>query len=282
MTELPISEDQEYKRLQAEVAQIENSLARAAASGSTVASALATYLNSLKTRLFTLDEKHKALEQEKQRSTDQQNIAALVERESALSEREREQFGGFLEKEFFTKADFGDLEGFYCSTWDRLSEGGKAEMSQRIWEGVRHGGYAFCELPEIVKEKEAQRLRDALVAGDRQEGELAQIPAQNRADFVQAWDSGNRQEAYKVLERPSFAEHVARSPEITPSKNAVGEGVADTQEVKTEETKIEKTKGTETTRSAGTLDFKDVDPEAHNLSAPLKGKLPTGSAVRGS
>ncbi len=55
--------------------------------------------------------------------------AKLAARETALSASERETYRGFLEKAYFTKNDFGKLEEFYTHSYDRLSEGGKDEMS---------------------------------------------------------------------------------------------------------------------------------------------------------
>ena len=203
---LPIAEEAEYKRLLGVIGQLERSLA--VTTSSDVANALATYLNSLKTRLSVLEEKQKTIEVEKQRMTDQQNLAVLVERETALNEQEREQYGTFLAQEYFTKADFGSLEQFYGNTWDKLTEGGKDQMSHRVWEGVRREEYRFTELPEAIKEKEAERLRDAFRADHKN---LREIPDGDRNDFIDAWDGGRKHESYKVLDRPSFTKSVATS-----------------------------------------------------------------------
>ena len=212
----------------------------------------------------------------------QQDLAVaivLAERETMLSQAERQEFGSFLNCEFFKRSDFDRLEHFYINTWDRLTEEGKAEMSYRIWEGVRREEYRFTELPDVVKEKEAQQLRHSLGLANAMQGDLKQILAQDRADFIQAWDGGNRQEAYKVLDRPSFSEHVSRSPAVV---EAIGKREADKQEAKVATAKTERTNGAETARSSGTLDFKDFDSEAHRPSAPLAGRLPNSSNGRGN
>ena len=78
-------------------------------------------------------------------------------KEAALNTKEKEQYSGFLKEDFFTKKDFGRLDDFYAHTWDRLSEGGKEQMSKRIWEGVRRNEYKFTDLPKDVQEKEESR-----------------------------------------------------------------------------------------------------------------------------
>lgn len=39
--------------------------------------------------------------------------------------------------------------------YHKLTDGGKAEMSTRVWNGVRRKKYEFIELPDIVKEKDS-------------------------------------------------------------------------------------------------------------------------------
>ncbi len=63
--------------------------------------------------------------------------ATLVEREKALTETERKEYTALLKHERFTKAEFGTLERFYKSAYDKLTEGGKAEISKRVWSGTR-------------------------------------------------------------------------------------------------------------------------------------------------
>jgi hypothetical protein len=59
------------------------------------------------------------------------------EQEIALSAQERKTFAEFLSKKRFTKSDFPALERFYSTAYDKLSERGKDEMSQRIQAGMR-------------------------------------------------------------------------------------------------------------------------------------------------
>lgn len=210
------AEELEHKQLLATIANIERNMAVPASRE--VSALLLTYLNSLKARLGALEERKKAFEEKKERTESLQRVAVMVERETALNAAEKEQYQGFLQKEYFTKSDFSSLEQFYSNTWDRLTEGGKAEMSHRVWEGVRREEYRFTELPETVKEKEAQRLRDALGAGNR---DLEAIPETDRSDFINSWDAGRKKESYQVLDRPSFAKSVSVSAAVVPEKAAV-------------------------------------------------------------
>lgn len=202
------------------IREIEALLAASTAlTGSANTMVLGHLLDKAKNRIVELDRAEAdSIAEEREKSLKEVAVAVMAEREAALNAEERRQFGEFLKKEHFTKADFGSLEQFYRSAWDRLSEDGKAEMSHRIWEGVRRKEYEFSELPDIVKEKEAQRLRDQL---DRTQipSDLQRIPERDRADFTRAWDSGERNQAYEVLDRPVFAENVALKPSAVRSEN---------------------------------------------------------------
>jgi len=46
------------------------------------------------------------------------------------------------------------LDAFYASSYDKLSDEGKAQMSTRIQEGIRRGEFEFSDLPERVQKKE--------------------------------------------------------------------------------------------------------------------------------
>jgi hypothetical protein len=139
----------------------------------------------------------------------EQSIAiAKAEREHELTQSEQREYASFLECEFFTKAMFPRLDHFYSQTWDRLSDGGKAEMSKRVWEGVNQGQYRFNELPESVKEKEAERMHHYLTSENTRGTFEQTIPHSDRQEFCTAYEVGDKQRSYSVLERPSFAKAV--------------------------------------------------------------------------
>ena len=67
----------------------------------------------------------------------EENIAALVAVEKALSDSDQEEYSAILKHEHFTKAEFAQLEHFYSNGYDKLSEEGKRQMSRRVWDGMR-------------------------------------------------------------------------------------------------------------------------------------------------
>ena len=71
------------------------------------------------------------------KSRPEQSPAALAEQEKALTQEERKEYASLLKHEHFTKAEFGQMEHFYSHAFDKLSEGGKDQMSRRVWGGIR-------------------------------------------------------------------------------------------------------------------------------------------------
>ena len=220
-------------KLQARISDLEHQLSSSGASAGSSTSMLVEILNDAKRQLNGLLLKEQSHNEEERRKADAQLVAVvqLVAQETALNQRERQQYGAFIQKEFFTKNDFTALEDFYASAWDRLTDGGKAQMSHRVWEGVRRDEYEFAELPNVVREKEALSLYEALANDKNRMPELTRIPANDTHDFVTAWGNGRKDEAFKILERPSFAENVAASPHIISKSDAKGRLVTDQAEL---------------------------------------------------
>ena len=199
-------------RLRAAVRDIESLLKSAGiprdSSSSTL---LEEILSSAQKKIEGIEQlEEQSTREERDRSLRDVEIAVAVRYEAELTAAENRQYQEFMAKENFTKADFGKLENFYHSAYDRLSEDGKSEMSHRVWEGVRRKEYEFSELPDIVKEKEAKRLRNEL-GKEQVAPDLLNIPAGDRRDFMKAWDEGNKPRSYEVLDRPSFAANVSLS-----------------------------------------------------------------------
>jgi hypothetical protein len=169
------------------------------------------FLDNARARLGTLQKKIEDGEKaEREAARNEMALVALANEENALSQKEKESFSGFLKKDFFTKSDFSKLEEFYAGTWDRRSERGKDEMSERVWEGIRRNEYTFSELPASVQEKEQSRVYAVLTKREKGLGRAGEIPQSDRTDFIQAYESGNRGEAGKILDRPSFRENMFR------------------------------------------------------------------------
>lgn len=148
-------------------------------------------------------------EKKEQKARESATILQLVELEHKLNSVEKEQYSGFLELDYFTKANFEKLDDFYDKTWDKLTQEGKSQMSYRVWEGVRQGEYTFDELPENIRKKEAERLYEQLVGTERAPAALANIPQQDRADFIREYEAGNEKAVTEVLSRESFSLNVS-------------------------------------------------------------------------
>ncbi len=101
---------------------------------------------------------------------ERQSTAAvsMAQREAALSSEERETYGHFLEKEFFTRNDFGKLEQFYSKSWDRLGHEGKAIMDR--------GREAGSSLPSPWK-KQADRRAKQLAGNNWSKRHFLRLPA---------------------------------------------------------------------------------------------------------
>ncbi len=64
------------------------------------------------------------------------SVSELVADENQLTESEKTAYKSFLKKDYFAKADFPDLEAFYKAPYDKLSEAGKEQLSQRTKRGA--------------------------------------------------------------------------------------------------------------------------------------------------
>lgn len=140
-------------------------------------------------------------------------VAQMVERESKLNSEEKQEYAGFLKQDYFTKANFSDLDHFYQNSWDKLSDGGKAQMSHRVWEGIRQGEYSFEELPETVRKKESEFIYQQFNGKVEADAGLKNIPATDRADFIREYESKNDKGVSEVLSRPVFTENVSSRTE---------------------------------------------------------------------
>ena len=64
-------------------------------------------------------------------------IADLAAAETKLTKSEKSFYQRLLSKSHFTRADFKDLDRFYKTIFDKLSNSGKSEISYRTWQGTR-------------------------------------------------------------------------------------------------------------------------------------------------
>lgn len=205
-----LRDEQERSALLRTIASVETAIAVSTPGTRRV---LENAVENAKIRIVTLDKKIEDAKTEHAAEAQAQAvaIATLAAKEKALSASERETYSGFLKEAFFTKKDFGKLEQFYAHSWDRLSEGGKDEMSHRVWEGVRHGEYRFSDLPKGVRDKEEDRVYAKFVDPSRNRDSLEPIQEGDRSDFVRAYKAGDRKGAAEVLNRDSFRRNLASS-----------------------------------------------------------------------
>ena len=239
-------------------------------------SMLLAYVQGVQKRLGQLEEAgvvDPENNREKKTAREAAAIRFLVENEVALSSDEKREYEAFLQREFFTKGDFGSLESFYAKTWDRLSEEGQAQMSHRVWEGVRRDEYQFSELPETVKKKEAERLHEMLSGGRRTSEDLQNIPENDRRDFVNTWEEGRHHDSYRVLDRPSFKQSVSLSSRETQAEAAI-------QHHEGDRSAATNAQAEQTTASVAAKAKSNVEVSEDflgELNAPPKGKKPQTS-----
>lgn len=267
--------DAELGSLHQVVLQIEAMVANHAV-GQGMANVLHRMLSEAQARIGTIQQEQKQEQIEKEeKSVRELAVAYQVQREAALNAAERVQYESFLKKDFFAREDFAGLESFYQNSYDKLTDGGKAEMSTRVWEGVRRKEYEFIDLPDIVKEKEAQRLRDSL-SGKVLDSHLHRIPASDRDEFVRAWDEGNRNASYQVLNRQSFGANVSLSAKTVLADDCKVVGKPLASAVLTEESRARDATKDQSGKDRETLDVRLddvllVSDEGAKIDAPLPG-----------
>ena len=135
-------------------------------------------------------------------------IAFMVMAETRLTSHEKSVYGSFLQSNYFTQYDFGKLEEFYAdgSAWDRLSENGKKQMSERFWAGIENGQYRFQEAPTKVREKEAEQLAFYFTNPDKAPDSVNRMNQQAKDAFIRAHQSGNKIAVYDILDRQDLFE----------------------------------------------------------------------------
>ncbi len=168
---------------------------------------LQTTLANIQRRLEVLEREIK--QDEIKERAGQAVAAAAAEKEAALNASERGIFCDLLRRDYFAKADMPQVNSFYKNIWDKLTDDGKGEISRRLWEGIRHGEQPFSDLADDIKEKEAERLHKLFTNATIEVGAMAQVPEKDRSDFIRAYEGGNKEEAYRILDRQSFTNNVS-------------------------------------------------------------------------
>jgi hypothetical protein len=134
---------------------------------------LAAALESKQARLDAIraEDEHVTTEKKEKDQKDRSAIAQMVEREAKLNKEEKEKYANFLSKDYFTRSDLKELDRFYADggAYDRLSDEGKAQMSHRVEEGIRRGEISREELPDNIKRKNDEFMRQSSDKGKSSE-----------------------------------------------------------------------------------------------------------------
>jgi len=195
-------DEAEYQRLQSAIGEAE----RLFTNGSQASNAyLGAEISSKKQRVQSLEHEgifgNESSERRKSDSATAVAVAALVAQENRLNHSERQTYASFLHQEHFTRDDFKKLDSFYADggAWDRLSERGKKEMSDRIWTGVENGSHSFKELPDQVRKKETDQLANYIKNPEKAPDAVQRMNPEVKEEFIKAHDAGDRESAQKIL-----------------------------------------------------------------------------------
>jgi hypothetical protein len=200
-------DDVEYANLAEQVRRIELLVNADARSDSSYL--LKSFLHNAKSRMEEIRHEEIRAEDDKkdQKAKETASVVHLAEMEYKLNSEEKQQYSQFLKLDYFTKANFDELEEFYEKSWDKLSESGKNQMSARVWEGIKRKEYTFDELPVEVRKKESERIYLQLTGKIEPSSSLQNISPEVRANFVREYDAGNDQATTKILSGRDFAEY---------------------------------------------------------------------------
>ncbi len=98
------------------------------------------------------------------------SVSEICARQTGLTGDQTAAYRELLQKEWFTKADFPALEEFYKTTFDKLTEDGKNQISRRTWLGQ--------STPEKRKEAMSENKGGTMLLGilrEHQKKSLARI-----------------------------------------------------------------------------------------------------------
>ena len=196
-------DESETLKLEKAINQAEKLIGEGRLSGKSASSLLLNEIAKAEKRLETLQPEGWLTDRKEEKKAaalaQELAVAAKVARESALNHEEKIQYAEFLKVEYFKKSDFDELAAFYSHSWDKLSEEGKDEMSDRVWGGVKRGEYRFDELPAEVAEEEAERLFNKLSEEHDRRVERIGLSESTCVEFAEAWSRGERDRGIRIL-----------------------------------------------------------------------------------
>lgn len=153
----------------------------------------------------------KAETKREEKARDAVQIASMVAVESKLNAEEKLRYSELLKKDYFTEADVAQLDDFFEKSYDKLSDPGKREISERLWEGIERGELEFTDLATETRKKEAEFLYRCLNGDAKVDHPLQSMPDEDKADFIRAYEAKDEKAVSEVLSRKSVSQHVGRS-----------------------------------------------------------------------
>lgn len=264
-------DEAEYARLETQVREIEKLVNSGAPGDAGVL--LRNFLSNAKSRMEEIrqDQGMDGESKKDRREREAAMAVQLAEMEHRLSAGEKQRYSGFMELEYFRKADFEELEEFYSNSWDRLSEGGKNQMSVRVWGGIRRHEYSFDELPEKMREKESERIYQQLTGAIEPSAGIRNVPPQSKADFVREYEAGNEKATTKILSGDGFA---AYSPDTLKASSVKADAFTKEQRTEDETLKSKLKSGQGLSLSGLTLgeseEINVPSPQAANTARPAQ------------
>ena len=185
-------DDVEYANLAEQVRRIELLVDTDTRSDSSFL--LTSFIHNAKSRMEEIryDEVRTEDEKKDQKVKETASVVQLAEMEHRLNAEEKQQYSEFLKLDYFRRKDLDELAAFYKDGggYDKLSEEGKLQMSERIEEGIRRGEFVRDDLPERVNRKNDE-IRGAY---EESRQELAPVKSySNEYDYLKETKPGEKE-----------------------------------------------------------------------------------------
>lgn len=200
MSELDKSE---YQRIEAAIRATEQAMA---GNPHIRTDAAAAMLEPSKKRLEVLEQDgfapHQDDDKRKKEGQTAVAVAYLVMQETRLNSEEKQAYGSFLQKDYFTRNDLADLEDFYADggAWDKLTKKGKEEMFIRLDEGIQRGEIEFSELSPTMRQKHMETpYLEFTQSKSSNDSIFRDTPPEAREEFIREYEAGNYEAAREVL-----------------------------------------------------------------------------------
>lgn len=223
-------DESEYRKLSGIVADTEKDMVDGKIPAGGI---MANFVMNIRQRMGVLEHEADALHNQNKKDKSgkmEASIVAMVEHEIRLNAAEKQAYAGFLEKEYFTRDDIGDINAFYADegAWDKLTKEGKAEMSKRLWEGIARGELTFGELSSTTRQKEADYLYKQFTNPEQAPEHINKFSKEARENFIRAYEAGNHGKAQEILSGEGLFEYQQQvDTQAASERSAEADGEAD-------------------------------------------------------